>query len=112
MPYNEELVARVSEVLKKRKIRAQQKRMIGGLCFMVSDKMRCGVIGNDLMVRVDPALHEQVLKKKGCRRMELGGRPLKEFLVVDQKVITSNADLESWIARALPYNPKTKASRK
>lgn len=101
MPYNEDLVNRVSEVLKAKKVRAQQKRMIGGLCFMVKEKMCCGVIGNDLMVRVDPALHEKLLKKKGCRRMEFSGRPLKEFLVVDQKVIASNADLESWIVLAL-----------
>jgi TfoX/Sxy family transcriptional regulator of competence genes len=112
MAYDEHLAERVRKVLNEKRIRIEVKKMMGGLCFMVRDKMCVGVEGDMLMARIGPDVYEKALKKRGCREMDITGRPLRGFVFVDAIAIDMDKDLEHWIQLCLDYNPKAKSSRK
>lgn len=112
MAYDEHLAARIDGVLKEKRVRFEAKKMMGGLCYMINDKMAVGVVKDSLMIRIDPALYESSLRKKGCRPMDFTGKVLKGFLLVDSIGIDMDKDLEYWIQLCLDFNPKAKASKK
>ena len=64
------------------------------------------------MLRIDPNIYESVLEKKGCREMDLTGKPMKGFVFVSEEGYKSNKDFDYWINIALDYNKKAKSSRK
>jgi TfoX/Sxy family transcriptional regulator of competence genes len=111
MPYNEQLADRVREFLADQK-KVEEKRMMGGLTFMVNKKMCAGILQDDLMVRIDPATQEQLLDKTGCREMDFTGKPMKGFLFIDPTGTTKPNDLKFWLEAALDFNGKAKASKK
>jgi TfoX/Sxy family transcriptional regulator of competence genes len=90
----------------------EEKKMMGGLTFMVNSKMCVGILGDNLMARIDPEVYESALKKKDCREMDFTGRPMKGFVFVGPEGTKTKDDLEYWINLALDYNRKAKASRK
>ena len=111
MGYNEKLANRVREALIiKRKV--EEKKMMGGLTFMVNYKMCIGILQDDLMLRIDPALYESALEKPGCREMNFTGKPMKGFVFVGEEGFKSKKDFDYWINLALDYNKKAKSSRK
>ena len=112
MAYDELLEERIQKVLKEKNIPFYQKKMMGGLTFMVDDKMCIGIVRDTLMARIDPDRYEEALKKKGCREMDFTGRPMKGFIFVEPVGIDMDEDLEYWIQLALDYNPKAKKSEK
>lgn len=75
MAIDEELASRVRDIFANKAVATEEKRMMGGLCFMVEGKMCVGVDGNRLMVRLDPAIYEESLKQPGCVPMEFTGKP-------------------------------------
>ena len=81
MAYDEKLADRVREVLQRRR-GVSEKKMFGGLAFLVNGHMACGVQGDDLMVRVGPDAYDAALKKAGTRPMDFTGRPLKGMVYV------------------------------
>lgn len=112
MAYSEYLADRIRNVFEDRKVAYVEKKMMGGLTFMVDDKMCVGVVDEKLMARIDPEKQEQALAKKGCRRMDFTGRPMKGFLFIEPEGIDKDSDLEYWIEQCLEYNPKAKSSKK
>lgn len=112
MPYDEHLADRLRHVLKRKKIESEEKKMMGGLCFMVEDKMCLGVVKEMLMARVGQEMHAEALKKRGCKPMDFTGTPLKGFVFVEPAAIDLDQDLEYWIDQCLAYNPKAKSSKK
>ena len=112
MAYDEHLGERISEVLKEKRVKYEAKNMMGGLCFMINDKMAVGVIKDSLMARIDPAIYESSLKTKGCRPMDFTGKIMKGFVRVDPIGIDSDKDLEYWIQVCLDFNPQAKSSKK
>jgi TfoX N-terminal domain len=78
-----------------------EKRMVGGLSFSVGGRMFCGVVGSALMVRVGAEAVALALHEPHVRRMELGGRPLKAFVLVDPEGWADDAALTAWLDRAL-----------
>lgn len=112
MAYNEHLAERVSAALKEKKVRSEAKNMMGGLCYMIKEKMAVGIVKDSLMIRIDPDLYEKSLKKKGVRPMDFTGKVLKGFLLVDPVGIDMQKDLENWIQLCLDFNPKAKSSKK
>lgn len=84
---------------------------MGGIAFMVEDKMCVGVVKDNLMARIDPEIYEQSLQNPGCREMDFTGRPMKGFVFVEPKATDMDDDLTYWIGLALEYNPKTKSSK-
>ena len=112
MAYDEQLAERVRGVFKRRKVTFAEKRMMGGLCFLVDDKMCVGVEKERLMVRLDPEVYESALKREGCVPMDFTGRPMRGFVFVKREGFTSDGDLTSWLDLALEFNPRAKSSKK
>lgn len=112
MAYSEYLAERIKKVLKEKHVTFEEKMMMGGLCFMVKDKMCVGIVKDKLMARIDPELYEQALKKKGCHEMDFTGKPMKGFVFVDPIGIDMDKDLDYWVQLCLDYNPKAKTSKK
>jgi TfoX/Sxy family transcriptional regulator of competence genes len=112
MSYNEFLADRMRLVMKEKNVKFEEKEMMGGLIFMVDDKMCVGIVKDNLMARIDPDIYERALKRKGCREMDFTHRPMKGFVFVEPQATDMDEDLESWIQLALDYNPKAKSSKK
>lgn len=112
MAYNEYLAERIQRVLNEQKILFVEKKMMGGLTFMVDDKMCVGVVKENLMARIDPEIYEEALTKKGCREMNFTGRPMKGFVFIEPEGIDLDEDLEYWVKLCVEYNPKAKSSKK
>jgi hypothetical protein len=78
-----------------------EKRMVGGLSFSVGGRMCCGVTSSGLMVRVGRDGVRPALEEPHVRPMELGGRPLAAFVLVDPAGYADDADLARWLDRAV-----------
>lgn len=109
--YNEFLADRIRHVLKDKNIHSLEKKMMGGIAFMVNDKMCVGIVKNDLMVRIDPEIYEDSLKRNGVREMDFTKRPMKGWVYVGPDGIDTDEDLEDWIQLAMDFNPKAKSSK-
>jgi len=113
MAYNEYLAERVRAYFSRRRLSVEEKRMMGGLCFMVRDKMCVGVDKDDrLMVRLDPAIEAEALRRPGAAPMDFTGRPLRGYVFVSAEGWEKSADLHAWLALALDFNPRAKAAKK
>ena len=111
MAYNEKLAERVREQFASiRKV--EEKKMMGGLTFMVNGKMCAGVLNDDLMLRIDPDEYERALERRGCREMDFTGKPMKGFVFVAPEGTKTPQQLKYWTSLALAFNKKAKASRK
>ena len=112
MAYNEKLADRVRERIAETHKNIEEKKMFGGLCFMVNDKMCVGVEMERLMLRVDPENYEALLEKEGCTPMDFTGKPMKGYIFVDVSVLKTKKQIDYWIGLALEYNKKAKPSKK
>lgn len=112
MAYNEKLADMTRELIARTHKNVEEKAMFGGLCFMVNDKMCVGVEKERLMVRLDPAVYEEVMEKEGCKPMDFTGRVMKGYVFVDADVLTTKRKLEYWVNLALEYNKIAKSSKK
>lgn len=92
--------------------RVEEKKMMGGLTFMVNGKMCVGVSKDDLMVRLDPAVYDTALKRKGCRKMDMTGKAMRGFVFVSSEGFKRKGELDYWVGLALDFNKKAKASGK
>ena len=102
MPYDEQLVGRVRGVLAKKRNVAERK-MFGGLTFMVRGHMACGVENDRLMVRVGPAAYDDAPGRPHARPMDFTGRPMKGFVFVETAGLKSDKDLEAWVQRGVDF---------
>lgn len=112
MAYNEYLQERIESILNEKNVVYRAMKMMGGLCYMVDEKMCLGIVKADLMVRVGPSAKELLQSKKGAKPMDFTKRPMKDYLFIDPEGIDYEADLEFWIDAALEFNPDAKASKK
>lgn len=112
MPYDEALAERIGRLLKAKRVKHETKRMMGGLTFMVRGKMCVGVEKDRLMARIDPDEYEHALKQKGCKPMDLTGRPMRGFVFVEPDALRTDAQLAKWLDLALDYNPRAPQSRR
>lgn len=111
MAYSETLAARVRQIIPPT-VRVEEKKMMGGLTFMVNGKMCVGVAGNALMFRIDPADYETALAHPACRKMDFTGRPMSGFVFVDEAGLDTDQELIDWVGLALAFNDKAIPSRK
>lgn len=112
MAYNSQLAERVANELNRKQIPFLEKKMFGGTCFMVDDKMCIGVVKDNLMVRANPNDTETLLQKDGAAPMDFTGKSMKGFLFIDENGWDADADLDFWIDVCLAYNPMAKSSKK
>lgn len=110
MAYDEGLAERVREVIRARPQVAERK-MFGGLAWMVSGNMACGVMGDDLVVRIDPEDVPDALREPHVREFGPTGRkPMRGFVLVEPEGLAEDAELGRWVeagaARAGSLPPK------
>ncbi|MEM7549798.1 MAG: TfoX/Sxy family protein [Bacteroidota bacterium] len=91
-----------------------EKKMMGGLIFMVNDKMCIGVDTDRkteedrLMIRLGKEVYHAVLERPGCRVMDFTGKEMKGFVFVYGEGFDSDEDLDFWIKKGLEFNQKLK----
>ena len=112
MAYNEKLADRIRELIAQTHDDVEEKKMFGGLCFMVNKKMCLGVEKERLMLRINPAIYEEVLEKEGCTPMDFTGRVMKGYVFVDIDALNTKQKLSYWVRLALDYNNVAKASKR
>lgn len=103
MAYDENLADRVKGLLKTRRS-VIEKKMFGGLCFMVNGNMACGVEKDKLVVRVGPDDYERLLKQKHVRKMDFTGKPLKGFIYVMPESLHRANFLQKWVDRGVEFS--------
>ena len=102
MAYDEELAERLAQLYSEHP-EVVQKKMFGGLCFMVSGHMSCGVNADSLMVRVGPDQYAEALARPHAREMDFTGKPLRGFVYVDRPGFASDADLAQWVDMSMRF---------
>jgi TfoX/Sxy family transcriptional regulator of competence genes len=111
MAFDELLADRVREILVDQP-QIEEKYMMGGIAFMINNKMCVGIVKDELMARIDPDIFEESLEKQGCRPMDFTGKPMKGWVFISPEGIDKVKDLEYWIGLALDFNQKAKPSKK
>src|SRR5689334_6131096 len=111
MSYNEKLTGRIRTSLAGTK-NLVEKKMFGGIAFMINDKMCVGVDKDDLMLRCEPEMTDELLGKKGVRVFNLTGKPMKGWLLIGPEATTSKEDFDYWIRVALESNKKIASQKK
>jgi TfoX/Sxy family transcriptional regulator of competence genes len=101
MAYNLKLAERIRSELKG--ISFDEKKMFGGVGFLLNGNMACGVHKEDFIVRVDPEKHNTLLKKPHVHPFGMTGRPMKGWLVVDEDGIKTNKQLDTWIKEGVEF---------
>jgi TfoX/Sxy family transcriptional regulator of competence genes len=94
--FDEGLADRIRDLLAPR-ADITERRMFGGIAFMVAGNMAVGIVGDDLMVRLDPADAERALAEPHTRPMDFTGRPAKNMVFVDAEGTAGDADLAGWV---------------
>ena len=111
MAYSEKLANRIREKLVDLP-NIVEKEMMGGLTFMVNDKMCIGIIKDEMMCRIAPEMQDTALEKIGCRIMDFTGRPMKGYVMVDDTGMKNEKQFNYWINLCLEFNSKAKSSKK
>jgi TfoX/Sxy family transcriptional regulator of competence genes len=107
MPYNEALAQKVRDALAGTK-GLHEKKMFGGIAFLIDGVMCIGVDKDDLIVRCEKDETDKLLEKKGVRVFDLsGGRPMKGWLLVGTEAIETAAGLKAWIKFAREWSVKS-----
>jgi len=102
MGFDQGLAERVRSAFAERND-VTEKKMFGGLTFMVAGHMSVGVAGEELMVRVGPQGYEEALAQPHAREMDFTGRALKGFVFVATPGFESDSDLDEWISRGVMF---------
>lgn len=113
MAYSESLAIRIREKLILTK-KVEEKKMMGGLTFMVKGKMCCGIVNDELMVRMTHDRYEEALSHPHAREMDFTGKPMKGFVFVSEPGYKSEKDLAYWVGLGLQFielSPTKKAKR-
>ena len=100
MAYNEALAERIRIELQDRDD-VEERKMFGGIAFMVAGRMAIGVTHDDLMVKVGAEAHEAALSRPHTRPMDFTGKPMRGMVYVDPAGTADHADLRFWIDRAV-----------
>lgn len=103
MPYDEGLAQRLREVLDDGAYPYVEKKMFGGLSFLVNGNMSVGITGEDLLVRVGKENDEAALSLPHARPMDFTGKPMKGWIYVSPEGYASDEDLIAWIRRGLDF---------
>lgn len=102
MAYDEGLAERIRMVVADRPT-VTEKKMFGGLAFMLNDYMFCGVQEDTLMARVGPNNYQPSLAKPHVREMDFTGRSMKGYVYVDPQGLESDEDLAYWVDRCAQF---------
>ena len=116
--YDQYLAERISRFFDEKKANYFAKKMMGGLCYMVNDKMACGIDFDKkketdlLMARIGETAHDENTSKSGCHPMDFTGRPMRGYVFVTPDAFDTDEELEYWLQLCLDFNPMAKMSAK
>ena len=102
MAFDEKLADRVRSQLGSRRGLAE-KKMFGGLAFLLYGNMCCGVHGDELIVRIAPEQTDEALSQRHTRIFDLSGRPMKGWILVQTPGLKTHAALAKWIGMGVEY---------
>lgn len=102
MPFDEKLAERLRVLLKDQRS-LKEKRMFGGLAFMLNGHMCCGIVGDDFVVRTGPDKFEAALSRPHARPMDFTGRPMRGFVYVAPPGYRLTRDLKSWTRMGIQF---------
>ena len=102
MTYSEELAERIRDVIGTPP-ELTEKVMFGGVGFMVQGNMAVGVIGDELMVRIDKAATDDALEEPGARVFDFTGRPMRGWVMVGDPGISTQESLIQWVQQGVDY---------
>lgn len=102
MPYSESLAARVRDVLARRR-GVVEKKMFGGVCFMVDGNMCVGVWKDSLIARIGEDEAAKALTRPGVAEFDVTGQPMRHWVLIEPDGIDSDAALREWIELALRF---------
>ena len=117
MPYDQTLASRAGQILSP-VTGFSEKKMFGGLCFMIHGNMCCGVLKHELVLRLAPERAEELLSRPHTRPMDFTGRPMKGFVFIETGALGTAGQLRNWVsmalsfAQGLPRKPSKPASRR
>jgi TfoX/Sxy family transcriptional regulator of competence genes len=109
--YDEKLAGRVRKILAKRK-GLVEKKMFGGVAFLLNGNMCCGVHGVELIVRVNPEETDQALAKPHTRIFDMTGRPIKGWILVKPAGLAGKDALAGWVRTGVDYAASKPAKKK
>jgi TfoX/Sxy family transcriptional regulator of competence genes len=102
MPYDKGLAQRVREILEEES-GFDEKKMFGGICFLLFGNMVCGIIKDDLIVRVGAEKYEETMKMPHTRKFDLTGKPLRGWVMVVSRALDSDEELNDWVQKATSF---------
>lgn len=102
MSYDEGLVQRIREVMDD-VTEPIEKKMFGGVCFLVGGNMACGVLRDFLIVRVGSGQYEQSLKAPGAGVFDITGKVMKGWVMVDESGYAEDEDLRQWVEKGVAF---------
>jgi len=100
--YNEQLASRLRAILAAQPA-VEEKKMFGGVSFMVNDQMCCGVLKDDLIVRIGEERNDEALAKPHVRPFDFSGRPMVGMVYVGVQALDSDQALRGWVELGLDY---------
>lgn len=86
----------------------KEKKMFGSIAFMVRSKMCINARPDRIMCRIDPALHDATVKRKGCKGVIMKGRLYRGYVYLDAEAVRTERALKDWVDLALDYNKRIK----
>lgn len=110
MPYDAFLGERIQKYMDDKKVPFISKKMMGGLVFMVREKMCCGIhidkkYGDSLlMLKIGELAYQEAIKSEVCLPMDFTGRPMKGYVFVTPKGFDLESDMAFWLDKALAFN--------
>jgi TfoX/Sxy family transcriptional regulator of competence genes len=102
MAYDEPLAKRVRSALRAR-AEVSEKKMFGGLAFLQKGKMFCGIVKDELVVRVGSERYEEFLQERHVRPMDFTGRPMKGYVFVESAGCRTDKEVHSWVGRGVDF---------
>jgi TfoX/Sxy family transcriptional regulator of competence genes len=102
MPFDQTLAERIRRLLRRRR-RVEERRMFGGVAFLVNGHMSVGVVGHHLVLRLGNELAAEALRKRHTRPMDFTGKPLRSMIYVQSAGYRKDSDLADWVGQALAY---------
>ena len=113
MPYDLKLADKIREYLRRfPELEIDEKKMFGGLAFMVNGKMCVNVSGQNLMCRFDPKLQDEIAEKKGYEPMIMKGKEYKGYCYINPDGIKAKKEFEYFVTLCLEFNKVAKSSKK
>ena len=108
MAYDETLAKRVRKVVGDKR-GVTERRMFGGLAFMLRGNMFVGILEDRLMARVGPQNYERALASPGAHEMDFTGKPMQGYVFVESSGVKSAADLKHWVGLCADFAAKLPA---